>query len=126
MQKHFSFGQAKYRQPGKHVGNSGPLNSHLLAFQAPYSKHRSGSCWVCQTCSAAPEVSNPKSDLCDTAVYIHQNMPLVSRGLHLKVEWVQVLVCMVNLHCPDNTQNTRLDLDHNWCVRKLRNITRQG
>jgi len=32
--------------------NLGPLRSHLLAFQAPYSKHWSGSRQVCQTCSA--------------------------------------------------------------------------
>ena len=32
----------------------GPLRSHLLAFQAPYSRHRSGSRRPCRICSTAP------------------------------------------------------------------------
>ena len=38
----------------EHFRNFGPLRSHLLAFQAPYSKHWSGGRRNCCICSTAP------------------------------------------------------------------------
>ena len=42
--------------------NLGPLRSHLLAFQAPYSEHWSGSRRNCRICSTAPVAGvNPQT-----------------------------------------------------------------
>jgi len=42
------------REAREKIGNLGPLRSHLLDFQAPYSEHWSGGRRNCRICSTAP------------------------------------------------------------------------